>query len=316
MNRPSLFSGRSIAGMIAAAILLPLHAQAQPSPRPPTGVLAIDIRTALAEDTVAARHTLRLLASPDQSGSKSIWLAGGLSAVLPGAGQFYADAPLWRTLLYSTLEVASWTAYVVYNNKGDRAVEDFQNYADAHWDITRYISWIAENYQNWADGDVNKKAASEALAAIYHSNDPSTPGWQRVDIEQLHKLENAVTGGFSHTLPPHGDQQYYEQIGKYVQYRAGWDDHLREGDTLIYNPSRVSDRNQEYTEDRRQANELLGYAEMAVGVVIINHIVSMIDAAFAARSHNISLQAKLLRGEIAPDGVRRPAVGMEMRVGF
>ena len=28
----------------------------------------------------------------------------------------------------------------------------------------------------------------------------------------------------SHNLPPHGDQQYYELIGKYHQYSSGWND--------------------------------------------------------------------------------------------
>jgi hypothetical protein len=28
----------------------------------------------------------------------------------------------------------------------------------------------------------------------------------------------------SHRLPPHGDQQYYEMIGKYHQYSPGWND--------------------------------------------------------------------------------------------
>jgi hypothetical protein len=292
-----------------ALALLPATGSAQIAPA--GGMLAAEIRGNMAADSAASRRSLALLVEPTAGTRKSGWIAGGLSVILPGAGQYYAEAPLWRTILYGVIEAAGWTAYAVYTSRGNRLTDDFQNFADAHWDVTRYISWISDNYQKWSPGDVDKAAATEALAAIYRSNDPSLPGWQRVDLDQLHKLERAVSGGFSHTLPPHGDQQYYEEIVKYVQYRAGWDDHMSDGDTIIYNPDRVSGRNLEYTADRRDANAVLGYAETAIGVVLLNHVASMIDAALAARTHNISLEAKIIQVDPGTRGV-----GMEMRVGF
>lgn len=287
----------------------------QVSDEPPRS-LALDLREAIATDAVPAPP--RLLPMPgDESPSprhKSIPLASILSAVVPGSGQIYAEAPLWRALLYGAVEAAGWTAYFVYNAKGDAATLSFQNYADAHWDVVRYVDWIAANYQRWSDDSVNKPMAAEALAAVYRSNNPDIPAWERVDFEQLNKLERAVKGGFSHTLPAHGEQQYYEEIGKYFQYRAGWDDHQLEGDTVIFAPSRVSARNHDYVGQREDANALGSYAMTALGLVGLNHVVSMVDALLAARHYNLTIRSES-RGELLPNGRRGivPALGMQLR---
>ncbi|MDB5034599.1 MAG: hypothetical protein JWQ98_1840 [Chlorobi bacterium] len=298
-------------------LALPVIASAQPATPPLTGVLDLDVRSGLRQP--ASPNAPALPFPLDSIGNdhhaKSVWLAGGLSALLPGAGQLYADAPLWRTILYGTIEAAGWTVYGIYNARGNQATSDFQDYADAHWDVARYVDWIAANYQHWSSTDVDRTAAAAALATIYTSNDPSLPGWKRIDIAELHKLERAVTGGFSHTLPAHGDQQYYEELGKYVQYRAGWDDHDAMADTVIYDPARVTAHNLEYTADRRDANNLLGIAGTALGAVVLNHVVSLVDAALAARSYNASLRSTV-RGELLPDGTRSTIVGLEIRIGF
>ena len=289
--------------LASTLLLIPGILPAQTDSMELTGILPVDLRMGLREEEMNAMHPLFASPLEEQGGRKSVVLAGGLSAILPGAGQLYAEAPLWRTLLYGAIEVAGWTAYGIYTGKGNQATTDFESYADRHWDVTRYVGWIADNYQRWGAEDVDKQAAAEALAAIYLSNDSNLPPWQRIDFEQLNKLERAVNGGFSHTLARYGAQSYYEEIGKYIQYRAGWDDHAIEGDTMIFDPSRVSSRNRDYVGQREDANALLGYATTALGVVVLNHVVSMIDASLEARSYNISLHSDF-RGETLPNGRR------------
>lgn len=308
-------SRNALLGIVAGCILLlaPLAASAQSGMGDTlTGVLAVDIRNGL---EAPEEEGSIMFAGEEAAKKKSVLLAGVLSGVVPGAGQIYTEAPWWRAALYGTIEAAGWALYAIYNAKGNRATLDFQNYADAHWDVTRYIDWIAANYQSWSSNDVNKSAAAAALAAIYRSSDPSLPPWERVDFEQLNKLERAVTGGFSHVLPEHGEQQYYEEIGKYIQYRSGWDDHQAEVDTVIFDPSRVTPRNRDYVEQREHANDLGSYATTALGVVVLNHAVSMIDALLQARSYNVSIHSES-RGMILPDGSSTIVTGIGMTIRF
>lgn len=287
---------------VLATVMVMAAALCRPHPlcsqqRPLSGHLALDVSTI---GNPEARHPPppHELITPEK---KSIWLAGGLSLIVPGAGQVYADAPWWRTAIYGAAEIAGWAIYGIYQAKGDDATTQFEQFADQHWDVTRYINWIAANYQGWSDQQVDKTAAAEALANIYRSTNPNLPPWERVDFQQLRKLESAVKDDFTHTLPNHGEQQYYEQVGKYVQYRAGWDDHIPDGDTLIYNPNRVTERNRSYTLMRLDANDLLSYAQTGIVIVAINHLVSMVDAALTAHAHNVKIKSEM-KGLLLPNG--------------
>jgi hypothetical protein len=231
---------------------------------------------------------------------KSVPLAGVLSGVLPGAGQIYAEAPWWRAALYASLEAVGWTAFAVTSSRGAELTREFEGFADEHWSVVRYIEWLTMNLERWSDSAVNKDVARDALGRVYTSADPSRPAWERIDFEQLNRLERAVRGGFSHTLPRHGHQQYYEMIGKYVQYRAGWSDHRLDGDTLIYDPSRVTERNGLYMDRRAEANDYLGYASTALGGLIVNHLASLLDAVLTARDFNARVRAGL-EGSLLPD---------------
>jgi hypothetical protein len=307
---PSVRTVAATAGLFL--VLLVQSLQAQSLDVHLTGSLQTDLHT-LACDALpdsGVQHS-----QPNVARHKSVWLAGALSVVVPGAGQIYAEAPWWRTALYGAIEALAFSTYFIYNDKGEQATRDFEQYADGHWDVVRYVRWIETNYQRWTDEQIDKVKAAEALAGIYRSQDPSLPPWERIDFTQLNKLEKSVKGGFSHTLPLHGDQQYYEEIGKYAQYRSGWDDHAFDADTTIYAPQFTTQRNLDYVEQRNQANRYLDYASWGITAVIVNHLASMVDAAFEARGYNLRLNARLDQ-EHSLNGRLRPSGRLELRVGF
>ncbi|MBI4552371.1 MAG: hypothetical protein HY710_08920 [Candidatus Latescibacteria bacterium] len=78
-------------------------------------------------------------------------------------------------------------------------------------------------------------------------------------------------------LGPHGSQQYYEQIGKYEKFRRGWDD-----DDPALNG--LSPNRRSYVAMRHDMNQAYKWATYSVSAVLVNHLVSAIDAALAARS--------------------------------
>ena len=216
--------------------------------------------------------TIPSLESVRRSGEsyRSPWLAAGLSALLPGAGQFYSGSYL-RSATFLAAEAALWTGYLIYNSKGDRQTNDFQNYADQRWSVVEYANWI--NTFN-----------PDAPVIHINSNTALSP-WQRVDWNELNAAERAVGQKlqiFTHWLPPHGEQQYYELIGKYAQYNPGWDD----ADRSHISSDNVSPHFHSYSLLRGKANDYYDAASTLMTIVFVNHVLSTIEAAWTAARQN------------------------------
>jgi Family of unknown function (DUF5683) len=204
---------------------------------------------------------------------KSPLLAGLLSAALPGAGQFY-NGDYWKTAIFVVVEGALVSTALIYNNKGDEQNATFEAYADAftnldhNWSVVRYAQWLIDN--------------ENADPSIITSTDESLPPWERVNWAALNAAE---TG--SHHLAPHGEQQYYELIGKYPQYSPGWNDFYGGSDYHV-----VSDNYLYYASQRGKANDYYNIGDKAVLGVIINHAASVVEAILAANSFNKDLSVK------------------------
>jgi hypothetical protein len=215
---------------------------------------------------------------------KSPLLAGVLSAVLPGAGEFYTES-YWRSGGFLVAEAGLWIVYAAYSKKGDNQTTLFQNYADAHWSVVRYAEWI-EQYATQLNPD-----ATSITGLVMGSAD--MPPWERVDWAALNAGEDlvaqAVGNGFTHRLPQRPQQQYYELIGKYPQYASGWDDagSITPADIVASN---VSPRFLEYSKMRGKANDFYNVASTMASLVVANHVLSALDAAWAAWQHNNNLK--------------------------
>jgi hypothetical protein len=211
----------------------------------------------------------------DLPGKKSPVLAGVLSALLPGAGQVYNE-DWWIAGIFVAVEAALITTAVVYDNKGDDQTAYFESYADDYmnpdhnWSVVKYAEWMAE-YQG-ADLDKIIIPGTEGL-----------PPWQRVNWAELNAAEKG-----SHKLPPHGEQQYYELIGKYHQYAGGWNDY-----TGGANNSQISPNFIYYAEQRGLANDYYNTASTAVVGVYINHLLSAAEAVWGATRFNKNLAVNL-----------------------
>jgi len=201
---------------------------------------------------------------------KSPFLAGVFSAVIPGSGELYAGS-YWLAGLFAAVEGALWYYNIDQNNKGDEQTTVYQNYADEHWNVVKYAQWLNENAKDFEGG--------ENAVHITINPDASLPPWERVDWDAMHTTELAIPV-FSHKLPPYGDQQYYELIGKYNQYSYGWDD------KNAGNYWNVSENFLYYSGQRGEANDFYNLADTMLNLIILNHVLSAIDAAWAAARFN------------------------------
>ncbi len=183
---------------------------------------------------------------------RSVARAAIFSAVIPGAGQIYNRSYL-KGLLFLGAEVGAWVAYSKYTDQGNKKTDEFEAFADAHWDEQAYWNSVSE------------------LA--------NSEGYQ-VDPGNLARLREYERSRFSHYLPESKNQTYYENIGKYDQFNAGWDD--GSGEIL----RRDSQNRLDYTTMRRLANDQFRYATLSSSLAMVNHLVSMIEAAYSAHKFN------------------------------
>jgi hypothetical protein len=78
------------------------------------------------------------------------------------------------------------------------------------------------------------------------------------------------------------ETEYYEEIASSDTYRCGWDDFSEHYDPT--DPDRLSPRRAEFREQREKANQLQDRANLAVAALVLNRIVSAVDAFRVARS--------------------------------
>jgi hypothetical protein len=195
---------------------------------------------------------------------KNPMIAGLLSLVLPGAGEFYTGEYL-KAAIFLGLEVAIVTTALTYDKKGDDQTDVFEGFADQNWSVVKYAEWL------------NRFEA----ASIPINPNQSLPPWERVNWDSLNSYEKK----FSHKLPKHGDQQYYELIGKYPQYSPGWNAFDPNEPDYHVLPSIFL----EYSKMRGEANDHYAVASTAVKIMYINHFLSLIDAVWSAISFNNDL---------------------------
>lgn len=202
---------------------------------------------------------------------KSPILAATMSFVIPGTGQFYSERYL-KSAVFLAAEVAAIAVGLIYDKKGDDQTLSFENYALTHWDVKRYARWTVKNAKN-INAEVDPTNYS-----VFDING-------NVNWTELNRLESVIGKYYSHRLAPFKDQQYYEMIGKYPQFNVGWDDFGNEDTPFVYGDP-LTNNFIFYSKERGKANDFYSIAKTAVIVIVVNHILSAVDAAWSTASYN------------------------------
>jgi hypothetical protein len=283
--------------------------QTEQSPGKLTGVLSQDLFSAQ-PGTLSHKDSLALL------DTRSSLKVGLFSLLIPGAGQVYngGDGNYFKAAGFLAIEAAAITVGIIWTNKGNTQTTFFQNYADANFSVLRYAEWIKLNFSVW---DPNADDGTLKLVNEMFLDNGSAP-WQKVDFERLNEVEDILgqtSAGefFAHNLAEHGTQDYYEIIGKYPQFREGWNPNAATDnvnvtyDQLKYDLEVAQDNY--YMDQRGKANNLYSVAGTALGVVIANHFLSAIEAAIWAHGHN-----KLIETSVGVSPVPSPVSGYQTQL--
>jgi hypothetical protein len=219
-----------------------------------------------------------------------------LSLALPGAGEIYTEN-YWRGAAFLALEATGWVFRGIYNQKGKDMDTKFKRFANIHWDEKVYWAKIYDEilktpnqtyitnpdllYDGWVrDQEIAAGSIRPEWVDGFIDHFESNP--ELYDI-----LYNAQGDFGSHELPRTKTQQYYEMIYKYgSQFGNAWSDANFYSD-LEGNPTPITS---EYRDMRNQSNDYYNIATNVTSAILINHIVSAIDAFWLAKQFNRSVE--------------------------
>ncbi len=321
--------------LVVLILSLPELASAQVSPSAPEGAAwsPTELRSALLAgiSTQAERQGWN---PRREDKARSIPLAFGMSALLPGAGQAY-NRTWTKAAAALGLEAAVFTVWSLTKSKGLSGEDDFRAFAHQGWDPARYSRWLNDYVVYLTDEFGHNVSAPPAM--VPSGVDFTQPGaWtdqERAAVNaffnQVRAIERQVfhpetLATFSHQLPGFGEQQYYELIGKYFQFAPGWGDYpeWRASDgsfTVAIDPERtgaggskpnVSPTFFSYAEDHAAAQNLLRTASHLSSLFVVNHLLAAIDAAVTAKLRNdrISTSMTLAYDRYGPPSTRLSVV--------
>jgi hypothetical protein len=188
-------------------------------------------------------------------GRRSIAIAVAASAILPGLGELYVYMhsrdpwTLARVPAFMAVDGYLWYSYRDNHKKGKDFKRQYEEYADAHWSLDRFL------------------IQHPCCAGLGGCN-----SWQEYD--SLPVTSHCSVNFFIFTPREADREEYYENAGKYNAFQYGWDDWP---DRAPWTPHRTF-----YWGLREDSDKYLKRGDQAVMFLIVNRVVSMIDAGWIA----------------------------------
>jgi hypothetical protein len=232
-------------------------------------------------------ETEETLMSTETAGYSEKSVAGAmlLSAAVPGLGQIYAGGTrgyvVGGTML--AVDALAVTQYFSNNSKGDDARDDYERFADAHYDRERLYGYVRDTVVVYS---ANEDFNSCTVPGEYDS----TACWGAIDD--------------AWPLSESDDALYYEQIGVEDNYAFGWDDWDASG-TVYDHPewwygwtpaepfpngiASSSANRDKYNDMRENADDYYSKADRFAWIMVIGRVVSMVDAAILVKLRNSDL---------------------------
>ena len=223
------------------------------------------------------------------------------SLVIPGSGQLYVGGSTFnyvRGAAYLAIEGALWGGWYYYSvHKYNKQVKRYKKFAKNHYSAYTYESKIHDLYNSLDDSDEEAEFIERYLSnretyckSIYGNASTNGCYVEGKELTNDKNHTNHVNGSFS----LYNSGSYYSTIAG-AAYVLGWDDVEDEAAASALN---LSDNDAEtvalgtstnwktYRSMRNKANDYADMQAWFFGGLILNHIVSALDAAWSAHSHN------------------------------
>lgn len=241
-----------------------------------------------------------------------------MSLIVPGLGQAYVGQSWFnyaRGAAYFIGDVAlayGWHYYV--GIKQDREIGKYKAFADKNWRQWKYEDSVFAYKESSKDLNQHRESYCDAVQSqgsskgvLLHGGcmDPDKSS-EYVSFKNEYRDTGsaAEVGALRANFP--NSQQFYEMIGKENEFITGWLDapEMKTNDSAWYavnDSGAIAQDNagrsilastafqQRYIGMRAQANTYARMQAWFLGGMVVNHIVSAVDAALTARYHNKAL---------------------------
>ena len=242
-----------------------------------------------------------------------------MSLVVPGSGQLFVGGSTFtyvRGGIYLALEAALWGSWAYFSvHKYNEQVDKYKKFAKKHYSIGRYEIGMRDLYKQLSDETEESRFENrymnsredfcEALYGSASSYNCYVKGLLFTnDKNHLNKfVDKKPLGEEIKSLNDVYDVSVvYQEIADDA-YVLGWDDVSDQ--TIAINleletdspadgtvPLGKSSNMEKYRSMRGKANDYADMQAWFFGGIILNHVISAVDAAFTAHSHNKALYSE------------------------
>ena len=244
------------------------------------------------------------------------------SAILPGAGE-YSMGHTKRAYLFLGIEAFALGTWNMFNQKGLDVQDEYRAFANKHWSLERWLY----DYYNWSGPGnefhynfINEDSGNypEIWEDSHHLNflykgEYISSNSERFEVlyDELKViyLEQNSSEYFENNIQVEKDHHYYENIGKYDHFYAGWEDNdllyvfVKElgGEYIAMSPYK-----KKYRETWNNSNDHYRIASFALSSMVANHFASIMDVLILSKISNNKIQnlsAKTYFSPLNPYGV-------------
>lgn len=214
-------------------------------------------------------------------------LAMLMSFLVPGTGQAYARCG-WRAGLYGAVEAAIIGIGATFGVKGKNAKKDAKEFANEHYDFKHFDKYYNVLSRHVGDDTLSELFSSPSVDTFKNIYERKSEDFYKLlrdkDNPFIHGWEDVTPGFDSITFVV--DDQNYRQVtdSLYLVYRAGSDSTKAQFG--------FSEYQKEYDKMMSESNSHYRVSKNVLTLLIVNHIVSALDAGITARAYNDKLLGK------------------------
>jgi hypothetical protein len=225
-----------------------------------------------------------------------------MSLLVPGSGQMYVGGSTFnyaRGVAYLVAEGALWGSWAYFSvSKYDKAVKRYKNYAKQNYSVKDYETNMQYLYTAGIESDAQESfkavfgsTRTEFCETLYGSSTfgdcddfSSTPSTNPTYQSSFFK-DTTDHPGFPSRISNEGTFYRLISEGAFVM---GWSDATDALDMAAGVVGTSAQRTQ-YQDLRKKAGDYADMQAWFFGGLLLNHIVSAVDAMLAARAHNNTL---------------------------